>query len=117
LLETRFDLRNARVVTDLMLRANVGVFETPSELARSFTATRISSSSDKLRTFGSVAPPMNARSSADPAGARCAHFDDTHVHAVMRSRLWRRATTKPLPSRGCGMVTFGHASETLAVET
>ena len=60
---------------------------------------------------------MNARSSTVPAGARDSHFDDTHVHAVIRSVLCRRATTKPLPASGCLTSTRRHASATLAVDT
>src|SRR4051794_19219750 len=59
---------------------------------------------------------MNARSSTASDGARPSHFDDTHVHAVMRTLLYRRATTKPLPRSGCATALRGHASATLALE-
>jgi hypothetical protein len=44
-------------------------------------------------------------------------LDDTHVHAVMRASLWRRATTKPVPASGCAIAVRGQASATLTVET
>ena len=43
--------------------------------------------------------------------------DDTHVQAVIRTSLCRRATTKPVPASGCAIAARGHASATLAVET
>ena len=53
-------------------------------------ARSTSSSSVKSTAPGSCEPPTNARSSAMPAGARPLHFDDTHVHAVMRGPPARR---------------------------
>ena len=35
----------------------------------------------------------------------------------MRTSLWRRATTKPVPASGWGTAARGQASATLAVET
>ncbi len=60
---------------------------------------------------------MKARSSTEPAGARPPHFEETHVHAVMRGAPGTRATTKPLPASGCGTSSRGHVMAMLTVET
>src|SRR5262245_8718024 len=60
---------------------------------------------------------MNARSSTLPSGARDSHFDETQVHAVIRSVLCLRATTNPLPASGCPTSARVHPSATVAVET
>src|SRR4029079_7429102 len=60
---------------------------------------------------------MNARNSTLPAGARDSHFDETQVHAVIRSALCFRATTNPLPASGWATSARAQPSATVAVET
>ncbi|PYM42717.1 MAG: hypothetical protein DME16_23465 [Candidatus Rokuibacteriota bacterium] len=60
-----------------------------------------------------MAPPRKTRRSAPPSGARPGYFTLEKVQA-MTGRRSVCGTTKPKPSRGCGMSARRQASVTVA---
>ena len=63
--------------------SSIGSPRMPRIFVRSPSAAFVNSASVFDSTFGSRAPPRNARSNACPSGARCGHFDEIHAPAVM----------------------------------
>ena len=126
--QPRGQRRHARRVADQVLRAGVpaqrktrasiGAAEMPRSGARSRTADVDQLAVVEIAARGIVhAAGEGAQQHVIRPGRDGSHFDDTQVHAVMRTLLCRRATTKPLPASGCETSRRLQPSATLAVET
>jgi hypothetical protein len=97
------------------MRVNSGSPVIPISGRIAFKAVAIISASVFSIAFGSRAPPRNARTSANPSGARCGHFDDSQEPAMMPV-FSARGTTKPDPFSGCTIDSRLNAIATVAAE-